>query len=366
MLMTRRRRYLILAVLAVLIAPVLAMPFAPFKTVSLQENRRLAPAPTMPTTVSEWRKLPRVLDAWLADHFGFRDPLMQAASKLQRKLGGEGAAAAAVTGRGGQMFLVDGLLRSTGQEVDAARAADYAAFVCEAKAKLPGVKLVASLAPSPAEIEPDLAPDWAGPAKSPTEYDLILADLAQCGVAAVDLRPVLRAARAEGQVYRQLDSHWSLRGSLMAYDQVVDAMGQPGWRIDPTALSWGVVALDNGDLRRLAGLPQAIEQVQIHDATVLPPGVARAPIAGLEARSAQPFLIETGKPGPTVVIVGDSFTADPMPPYFAAHVGKLAWVHEDRCTFDWRVMALVKPDYIVFLPAAREAVCGGARPAHFN
>ena len=366
MLMTRPRRYLILAVLAVLVAPVLAMPFAPFKTVSLQENRRLAPAPTMPAKVSEWRKLPRRLDAYLADHFGFRDPLMQAAAKLQRKLGGEGAAATAVTGRSGQMFLVDGLLRSTGQEVDAVRAADYAAFVCEAKARLPNVKLVASLAPSPAEIEPDLAPDWAGPLKSPTEYDLILAGLARCGVTTVDLRPVLRAARAEGQVYRQLDSHWSLRGSLVAYGEIVQAMGQPGWRIDPKALSWGVVALDNGDLPRLAGQSQAVEQVEIHDRTALPPGVARAPIAGLEARSAPPFVIDTGKPGPTVLIVGDSFTADPMPPYFAAHVGKLAWVHEDRCTFDWRVMAKVKPDYVLFLPAAREAVCGGARPAHFN
>jgi alginate O-acetyltransferase complex protein AlgJ len=364
--MTRPRRYLILAVLAVLIAPAVAMPFLPFKTVSLEENRRLAPAPTQPTTAGEWRKLPRALDAWLADHFGFRDPLMRAAAGLHRTLGGEGAAATAVTGRQGQMFLVDGLLRSTGQEVDAARAADYAAFVCAAKDKLPGVNLVASLAPSPAEVEPDLAPDWAGPAKSPTEYDLILQGLARCGVTSVDLRPVLRAARAEGQVYRQLDSHWSLRGSLLAYGAIVRAMGQPGWRIDPRALSWGVVALDNGDLPRLAGQPQAIEQVEVHDRTTLPPGVARAPIPGLETHAAPAFLIDTGKPGPTVLIVGDSFTADPMPPYFAPFVGKLAWVHEDRCAFDWRVMAKVKPDYVVFLPAAREAVCGGARPAHFN
>ena len=364
--MSRSRRYLILAVLAVLVAPVIAMPFVPFKMVSLQENRRLAPAPALPTTADEWRKLPRVLDAWLADHFGFRDPLMQAAAQLQRKLGGEGAAATAVTGRNGQMFLVDGLLRSTGQEVDPDRAADYAAFVCEAKAKLPGVTVVASLAPSPAEIEPDLAPDWAGPARSPTEYDLILRGLARCGVTSVDLRPVLRSARAEGQVYRRLDSHWSLRGSLMAYDEIVRAMGQPGWRIDPKALSWGVVALDNGDLPRLAGQPQTIEQVEVHDRTALPPGVARAPIPGLVSRAAPAFLIETGKPGPTVLIIGDSFTADPMPPYFAPHVGKLAWVHEDRCAFDWRVMARVKPNYVLFLPAAREAVCGGARPAHFN
>ncbi|WP_310542411.1 alginate O-acetyltransferase AlgX-related protein [Phenylobacterium sp.] len=366
MLMTRPRRPLILAVVAVLVAPVIAMPFIPFKTVSLEENRRLAPAPTLPTTPVKWRKLPRAIDAWLADHFGFRDPLMRMAAELQRGLGGEGAAATAVTGRQGQMFLVDGLLRATGQEVDPARAADYAAFVCEAKARLPGVNVVASLAPSPAEIMPDLAPDWAGPAKSPTEYDLVLKGLARCGVTSVDLRPSLRAARAEGQVYRQLDSHWSLRGSLTAYGQIVQAMGQPGWRIDPKALSWGVVALNNGDLPRLAGQPQGVEQVEIHDAAALPLGVARAPIPGLASRAEPPFLIDTGKPGPTVLIIGDSFSADPLPPYFAPFVGKVAWVHEDRCAFDWRVMAKVKPDYVLFLPAAREAVCGGARPAHFN
>ena len=366
MLLTRFRRPLILAVLAVLVAPLIAMPFLPSKTVSLEENRRLAPAPALPTTPGEWRKLPRAIDAWLADHFGFRDPLMRTAAQLQRRLGGEGATATAVTGRQGQMFLVDGLLRATGQEVDPTRAADYAAFVCEAKARLPGVTVVASLAPSPAEIMPDLAPDWAGPARSPTEYDLILKGLARCGVTSVDLRPVLRTARGEGQVYRQLDSHWSLRGSLMAYREIVQALGQPGWRIDPQALSWGVVALDNGDLPRLAGQPQAPERVEIHDRTALPPGVGRSPIPGLQTRSAPAFLIDTGKPGPTVLIVGDSFTADPLPPYFAPFVGTLAWVHEDRCAFDWRVMTKVKPDYVVFLPAAREAVCGGARPAHFD
>jgi len=301
MLMTRPRRHLILAVLAVLVAPVLAMPFVPFKTVSLAENRRLAPAPTMPTTSGEWRKLPRVLDAYLADHFGFRDPLMRAAGQLQRKLGGEGAAAAAVTGQKGQMFLVEGLLRSTGQEIDPARAADYAAFVCEAKTKLPGVTVVASLAPSPAEIEPDLAPDWAGPPKSPTEYDLILRGLRQCGVKAVDLRPSLRAARAEGQVYRRLDSHWSLRGSLIAYDQVVQAFGRPDWRIAPDSLAWATAPLDNGDLPRLAGHEPATEPVEIHDRTGLPPGDGRALLPGLEARAAQPFLVDPGKTGPTVV-----------------------------------------------------------------
>lgn len=364
--MTRSRRPLILAVLGVLIAPVFAMPFVPFKTVSVQENRRLAPAPAPPRTAGDWRALPRGLDAYLADHFGFRDPLMRVAGELQLKLGGQGTAAAAVTGDQGQMFLVDGLLRATGQEVDPARAADYAAFVCEAAARLTaeGVKVVASLAPSPAEIEPGLAPDWAGPARTPTEYDLVLRDLARCGVNAVDLRPVLRAARPTGQLYRRLDSHWSLRGSLLAYDRLAVALGRPDWRIDPQTLSWATVALDNGDLPRLAGQSPALEQVEIHDRTALPPGVAKAALPGAEIGRA--FLIDTGKPGPTVLIIGDSFTAAPLPPYFAPFVGRVAWIHEARCAFDWRLVARVKPDYVLFLPAAREAVCAGARPAHFN
>jgi hypothetical protein len=366
-MMTQARRRLALVLFAALAIPAAAMPFLPVRTVSQAENRSLARPPAWPSTLEEWRTAPRAIDAFVADHFGFREPLLHAGAALRETLGGQAASAKAVAGKSGWMFLTEGLLRSTGQEVDPARAADYAAFVCEAAGRLKagGAQVAFSLAPSPAGIYPEAAPDWAGPAKRPTEYDLVLAGVRRCGVEAVDLRPVMVAAKGAGQAYRRLDSHWTLRGSLAAYDSLVEAFDRPDWRIDPASLRWGFADLDNGDLPRLAGQDARVEHVEIHDRTALPPGARKTPLAGLTYAAAQPFLVETGKPGPTVLIVGDSFTADPLPPYFAPFAGRVAWAHQDKCRFDWRIVDRVKPDYVLILPAEREAVCDGARPEGF-
>jgi hypothetical protein len=73
----------------------------------------------------------------------------------------------------------------------------------------------------------------------------------------------------------------------------------------------------------------------------------------------------TGHPGPTVLIIGDSYSQDFMPPYFAAHVGHIAWIYHRACGFDWTVFDRVKPDYVIVMPADRSAACKpGGRPLH--
>lgn len=360
-MMSPPRRPLALILLALLLIPALAAPFLPRQTISRAENRVLAPAPTAPRTLEDWRGLPKAIDAFVGDHFGFREPMMQAGGALKRKLGGEVGPAEAVDGRDGRMFLSEGLLRSTGQEVDPARVADYAAFVCafDARLRAQGIRMVFGLGPSPAGVFPEAAPEWALPVKQPGEYEMILQRTRACGVATVDLKAALIAAKGTGQLYRTHDSHWSLRGSLLAYDRMVEALGRSDWVIAPETLKWRVTPLANGDLPRLAGRDPVTEDVEIHGRTDLPPGAVRTPLADLQAKLGQPFVVETGRPGPGVLVIGDSFTADPMPPYFAPFVGRVAWIHQDKCGFDWRVIERVKPDYVVLLPAEREAGCRG-------
>jgi hypothetical protein len=61
------------------------------------------------------------------------------------------------------------------------------------------------------------------------------------------------------------------------------------------------------------------------------------------------------------------YTQDFMPPYFAAHVGRIAWIHHRWRRFDWTVFDRVEPDYVVFMPADRFASCAkGARPLHLR
>jgi hypothetical protein len=76
--------------------------------------------------------------------------------------------------------------------------------------------------------------------------------------------------------------------------------------------------------------------------------------------------VERAAPGPTVLIIGDSYTADFFPSLIAERVGRMVWIHMDGCGFDWRVVEAEAPDYVLLLPAERNAMCGGQRPAGFD
>jgi alginate O-acetyltransferase complex protein AlgJ len=390
-LMRTLRRPLALVVVALLTVPALGMSVADPRQVSRGENRRLAEAPSAPRTSEDWRRLPRALDAYLADHFAFRTPLLAASRRVERALGGRagGKVAArgavfsvistapgtsdaelpkAVTGRGGQMFLVQGLLQSTGQEIDPTRAGDFVDFVCRARDRRAtrGIRLLAGMAPSPGEIIPEDAPDWAAPAGRLSEQDLILKGLARCGVDAVDLRPTLISAKPRGRLYRRTDSHWTPLGALLAYDHVVRALGRSEWQVDPSSLTWNPLTTTTGDLPRMLGAPPVPETVAAYD-NALPAGVQRRALAGLESGGVGPWMAQMRNAGTSVLIIGDSYTdRDYFPPLFARFVARIAWTHMDNCHFDWRVMDRVKPDYVLILPVARNAHCDGDRPRHID
>src|SRR5256885_2102939 len=75
-------------------------------------------------------------------------------------------------------------------------------------------------------------PAWAPGAQDISEYDLMMQALATRHVSALDLRPVLRKENAVRSVYRGTDTHWNKLGALVAYDEVVDALHRPDWRVD--------------------------------------------------------------------------------------------------------------------------------------
>lgn len=378
-LLARHRRPLAFALLALLVAPALAMPFAPKLTVSDRENRTLASAPTWPETPGEWRALPKALDAYFTDHFAFRETLIANAAALERAIGGrltaaraEGAPkeamAPAVMGRNGQMFLTEGLLQSNGHDYDPDRAADYAGFVCEMHDRLAptGVQVAAAIAPSPGEILPELLPQWAGEPRPRTEYDLVLAALKRCGVPATDLRSKLRELKPNGRkLYRQYDSHWTQYAALAAYSAAVDVMGKPEWRIGDGDVAWATVQNSDGDLPRMAGLDPQAETVEIHDMT-LPGTMTKQELTGLKLQPAgevaRPYTIETGRQGPSVLVIGDSYTGDFFPPLFARFAGRVSWIHMDTCGFDWAVIDRVKPAYVLIMPVERAMRCNGDRP----
>ena len=226
-------------------------------------------------------------------------------------------------------------------------------------------RLVVSIAPSPADIYPDDAPDLALPVFKPTNYDLIMAGLRACGVSAVDLRPSLRAAKDLGQLYRRTDTHWTALGALIAYNQVVAAMGRPDFAIQPASVRWTSETRLDGDLPRCAGRVSIPETVMSPDILQLPESVRQTMLSGFQAKL-DPSSISSSESGPTVLIIGDSYTALYFPPYFAHFAGRVVWMHQEDCRFDWNIVASVKPDFVLLIPTERFARCpGGGRPVNY-
>ena len=254
------------------------------------------------------------LDAYLADHFAFRQALVLANMRLEKKLGGRTGVAEAVVGRDGWLFLTDGLLQSTGRLLDPAPAIARLLHGLRLQrwGEGPATRAPRFSSPSRPRLASSFgqAPTWAGPARRPTDYDRILAGVRRCGVHALDLRPVLTAAKPQGQLYRTTDSHWTPRGSLVGYEAIVAAMGRPDWTLPADQTTWQTASLSDGDLLRLAGQEARAERRCGCTAGPALRHRRAAPRSSLSATMGQPSLVETGRAGPTVLIVGDSFTAD--------------------------------------------------------
>ena len=75
----------------------------------------------------------------------------------------------------------------------------------------------------------------------------------------------------------------------------------------------------------------------------------------------------SGKPGPTIMIIGDSFTAGHFAAHAAAHVGRVVWIDHQHCRFDRKAIDRFHPDEVWWMPNERFLICDpGAEPADFT
>jgi hypothetical protein len=214
-----------------------------------------------------------------------------------------------------------------------------------------GVRLVVASPPNSATIYEDQLPIWARGGGRRTEYDVFLDDLAARGVPAVDLRPVLRAARTQGQVYYMHDTHWTFRGALAGFNAVVAATGHPDWRLEPTFALGPPVTRRGGDLSRMLGVND--EVTESDEELTLSSGRK-------ELLSSEPFgtyVERADRPGPTIMIIGDSFTEDFFAPMVLQHAASVVWVYHQFCGFDWKWIGQFHPDEIWWMPTERAILC---------
>jgi alginate O-acetyltransferase complex protein AlgJ len=361
-LLTRYRRPWALIALCLLAVPMLVQILQSRETVSEDEARVLSPAPAVPRSLHEWIELPRALDRFLGDNFGYRTQLVRGYGALRYAIVVP-ADLRVIIGRDKWLFLNgDGTIeQATGQLLRAAAIENFADRAAKLQDRLGAqhTRLLIAIPPNGSTINRSRLPGWAATKPAMTEYDLMMRALAARGVAAVDLRPPLMAANSMHPTYRRTDTHWNKFGALIAYDAVVEALREPDWTIDPGRVLRGFEAAPGGDLARLLAVSSGVtdEDARIDLSFYGPRPFRVVPIDTQNESGGD--LIDTGRDGPTVVVIGDSFTREFWNDYFSLHAGKYVWIHHEECGFFISVVEAYHPDVVILAPVERQMFCSG-------
>jgi alginate O-acetyltransferase complex protein AlgJ len=369
-MLRRHRRFFAVAVLLLLATPLVVGLVWPNSAASiLKEGRNPAPAPSAPDSPADWLAVPRQVDAYLKDRFGLREKMIRLHKDLTKPLW-PGESGITVIGASGRMYALpdDMVAQSAGRTFrprKVAEAVDMLATMNDALARR-GIKFLVALPPNSSTIYQDDLPSWARNPGKKTEYDLLFEELAARGVKTVDLRPALQKARASGDTYLLNDLHWNVRGAVAGFDALVEADGHADWTIDPASAVGPLAERKGGDIATLAGV--ADKAVEMTPSLVLKP-VGRDEVLShnvegrIEAARDMPdHAIVSDRSGPTIMVIGDSFTVGFFPLFLSQHVGRAVWLHHNYCGFDWAWIDKIKPDEVWWTPVERYLVC---RPGQY-
>ncbi len=358
------RRYWAIVFVAVLLLPTIGL-FTPDLPAPLRTV--LAPKEAW------WDRASERLDPYINNVFGFRGAVLAAHATYGRWIGA--GTDRVLKGEGGALFIKDeqAVEQSLGQLVRpdvVTQVADVAATL-NAYMQKKGGRFVMLVPPNGATTNFELLPAYARHLKtSPTEYDLLAAALKQRGITFVDVRPILKAAKAGGPVHFLHDTHWNQRGALLSFNATMAAAGRPDLEVDPKEALEPATARDKGDLLRLLGetasgkpdreypFKAPFHRPELEELTPLE-GVV-PPVGPKDDHSFQAMAYQGMKAdGPRIMVIGDSFTHWSWAGLLKSETSAFAWMHHQYCRFDMNIVRRFNPDILIFAPTERQAFCKG-------
>jgi len=229
-------------------------------THDLGEKRVLARCPALGQ--DPLGTIPDKFEAFYQDHFGFRNGLIRGHNWIRYKLFKGSSFGKVLFGKNDWLFLTkSGILPDflgqnpmTTADLEAWRDAleQRQRWLAER-----GIRYLFVIAPNKATIYPEMLPDHVQKGRGRSRMDQLLGYLRDLSsVNCLDLRPALLQAKASGLVYHPKDSHWTDRGSFIAYEQICRRLGE--WFDDLRPLSSDCFELSTGkeatDLSMMLGL----------------------------------------------------------------------------------------------------------------
>ena len=323
---------------AYLSVPLLAGILDIGKSTEAVEKHPLATLPALPGDFAAALAYPRVMDGYIQDNFGLKRYLAFVPALKYRFV--EGAVVdEVIVGKDGWLFYSgeESIPKHRGMKClpdDQVRAIASRLTALRSATEAHGGKFVFAIAPDKQSIYPEYLPAWMRRIGPCSVHDQAVLAAGTSGVGVVDLRPVLLAAKASGdRVYHQTDTHWNEKGASIAAARI---LAQAGVRLNTDDLPKLVSATRTGDLALMLNMPELREEVLHYPLGAAVQGRTRSGIPG----------------GPSVLLIGDSFSASLMGFFESAQVGRLSWMHARKGDAE-KLIADTHPSIVILAIAER-------------
>lgn len=211
--------------LAVLLVPLVAMPFAP-----VDEEAELQELSAWPDLTEDGRANIDYLSemgAYFDDHFAFRQQLMTANAFIQSGLFGMSPTDQVVVGTDGWLYYGGTLADYQRSDVMGERTADNAAYnlaLMQEYVEGCGAKFVLAVAPNKNSVAAGHMPYYLMEGEGDRSADVLGSKLEEHGVAYVDLFEPLSLGGES--LFMATDTHWNAQGALVAYNSIMGALGK--------------------------------------------------------------------------------------------------------------------------------------------
>lgn len=201
---------------------------------SESEKRTLAPLPDFFQEDGSLNPdLREECKAWLEDHIGFRETLVELAGRVRLNLFHQSPTDQVSIGKDGWMFytrdnnlrLADGTFPVTEEDLDAIV---RTALAIRDKLAGQGIDFVMILPPSKVSVYPEYLRGVGDGQVRETLVDEVARRLSDAGIKVIPLKQTLLDAKPDGQVFFKQDTHWTPYGVYRAYQKIIGDLTDMG------------------------------------------------------------------------------------------------------------------------------------------
>ena len=324
------------------------------------ENRAPAAFPKREPGLVGLPKFSAGLEAYFADHFGFRRQLVHWEQQWRWKIFHDTRLSKVLIGKDGWLFFSDGRKTddiSGGRPFSEAELEAWRTLLTGRRDWLRqrGIRYLFVIPPDKESIYPEHLPDWLFARKrQPHRLDQFLEHMrSHSDVPVLDLRDALLESKSCGDLYLHTDSHWNERGALIGARRIaqeISSLGIVAAAPGPEAYGESIVQGRGGDLALALGQENNLPERAAPVLTLLPPlkEVEVRPDATLIPKNwvpgAEPRLSENPNATGRVVMFRDSFGIA-LTKFFSQCFGRTVYVWQQN--WDKPFLEREKPDIVI-------------------